>query len=63
MKASAKTLSILVSAKGDAFHAVLHRDAAGAIQYIKRAAQLPNLRILQSGVAFKTEGTFKRDGA
>ena len=34
-----------------------------AIQYIKRAVQLPNLRILQSGVAFKTEGTFKRDGA
>ena len=52
-----------MSAKGDAFHSVLHRDAAGAIQYIERAVQLPNLRILQSGVAFKTEGTFKRDGA
>ena len=51
-----------MSAKGDAFHSVLHRDAAGAIQ-LKRAVQLPNLRILQSGVALKTEGTFKRDGA
>ena len=52
-----------MSAKGDAFHSVLHRDAAGAIQYIKRAVQLPNLRMLPSGVAFKAEGTFKRDGA
>ena len=52
-----------MSAKGDAFHSVLHRDAAGAIQFIKRAAQLPNLRILQSGVAFTTEGIFKHNGA
>ena len=51
-----------MSAKGDAFHSVLHRDA-GVIQYVKKAVQLPNLQILHSGVAFKTEGTFKRDGA
>tara|TARA_E500000081_G_scaffold40924_1_gene44577 strand:- start:38 stop:196 length:159 start_codon:yes stop_codon:yes gene_type:complete len=52
-----------MSAKGDAFHSAFRRDAPGAIHHIKRAVQLSNLRVFQSGVAFKIEVIFEHGGA